>query len=266
MNRSTASLIHTIAFTSFVALAATIGCSDGAYEEDQSYSSQELVTSNARTAYNFFVARGLSAVQSAAIVGSLQQESTPNLDPTIRQPGGLGRGIAQWGVGQRWDTDTLNGRPDNLRAFAASRGQSMTALSTQLAFIWYELSTFPTYGLASLRAARTIETAVSAFSSRYERCGRCNDPRRVQYARAIYNALANQGVAPEDADAGTDAAPEPTDPPPTGKPGSDDPNGGDYPEDENPPKGGSSGGSSGKGGDDDGSEDDDWPDKGGGGK
>lgn len=35
-------------------------------------------------------------------MGNLDQES--GMSPTIKQPGGPGRGIAQWSVGGRWDT------------------------------------------------------------------------------------------------------------------------------------------------------------------
>src|SRR5215510_6834875 len=58
---------------------------------------------NDKTAYDYFVGKGLTNFQSAAVVGNLDQESGVN--PTISQAGGgPGRGIAQWSTGGRWDT------------------------------------------------------------------------------------------------------------------------------------------------------------------
>jgi hypothetical protein len=237
------SLISTIAFTTLVAAA---GCASD-YKEEESQRSQELVTNNARTAYQFFVGRGLTPIQSAAIVGNLQQESTPNISPGIAQPGGRGRGIAQWSTGGRWDTESR----DNVRWYAAQHRLSMTSLNAQLAFIWYELETFPSYRLAQLRAAQTIEAAVSAFSHGFERCGTCNDARRVQYARAVLTALQNGAPAASSSSSSeSDAGP----PPPTGKGSGEDPPAGDEPGDKYPEDDSSS--------DDDGS--DPPPDKGGG--
>jgi hypothetical protein len=58
--------------------------------------------SHAEVAFDFFRHKGLSKSQAAGIVGNLQQESS--VDPTADQAGGPGRGIAQWGVGGRWDS------------------------------------------------------------------------------------------------------------------------------------------------------------------
>lgn len=54
-----------------------------------------------QTAFDYFVHKGLTKVQAAGIVGNLMQES--NVRPKAVQSGAAGRGIAQWGVGQRWD-------------------------------------------------------------------------------------------------------------------------------------------------------------------
>ena len=53
----------------------------------------DLTSANEKAAFDFFVGKGLSELQAAAIVGNLQQES--NVSPTSVQPGGPGRGIAQ---------------------------------------------------------------------------------------------------------------------------------------------------------------------------
>src|SRR5262252_9474223 len=117
---------------------------------DDTSMSEAALSSNEQTAFNFFVSKGLTKVQAAGVIGNLMQES--GMSPTIAQiRGGPGRGIAQWSVGGRWDTS----HNDNVTWFANQHKESRTALNTQLNFIWYELTTFSGYGLASLRAATT---------------------------------------------------------------------------------------------------------------
>jgi hypothetical protein len=99
-------------------------------------------SANEKTAFDFFVRKGLSEIQAAAIVGNLQQES--NLSPISVQPGGPGRGIAQWSTGARWNAT----RNDNVAWYASKHGASAHSLGLQLDFIWYELETFSQYGLS----------------------------------------------------------------------------------------------------------------------
>lgn len=156
------------------------------------------LTNNERIAFQYFVGKGLTSTQSAAIVGNLMQESS--VTPTsVEYGGGPGRGIAQWSVGGRWDTS----RGDNVTAFAAARGASRTNLQVQLDFIWYELSTYPDFGLQSLRSASTISSAVYVFQSKYEICGTCASSKRVQYANQVLAAYGSSGGAPAPAPAAT---------------------------------------------------------------
>ncbi|PWJ27165.1 peptidase inhibitor family I36 [Branchiibius hedensis] len=138
--------------------------------------------SNKEVAFDFFVGKGLTARQSAGIVGNLVVES--GVDPTIKQiGGGPGRGIAQWSVGGRWDHDSK----DNVIWYAGQKGTSSLSLSTQLNFTWYELNTFSTYGLSSLKGTTTISSATTTFMSKFERCGACNSTARVNAATDVYN-------------------------------------------------------------------------------
>lgn len=146
--------------------------------------SEAALSNNGRTAFNYFVAKGLTQIQAAGIVGNLMQESS--LMPTAVQPGGPGRGIAQWSVGGRFNSGSKS-----LTAFANARGLNKWALSTQLDFIWYELATVGGYGLSDLRAATTINAAVTVFQNKYEICGTCAQGKRVQYAN---EALAQFGT------------------------------------------------------------------------
>ncbi|MBL0219528.1 MAG: hypothetical protein IPQ07_37385 [Myxococcales bacterium] len=147
--------------------------------------SEASLSNNAKTAFNFFVAKGLTKIQAAGIVGNLMQESSVN--PTIVEyGGGPGRGIAQWSVGGRFNSGSKS-----LTSFATARGVSRWALTTQLDFIWYELATVGGYGLTELRAATTINTAVTVFQNKYEICGACSQTKRLQYAQ---QALTDYGA------------------------------------------------------------------------
>jgi hypothetical protein len=134
---------------------------------------------NDQTAYDYFVGKGLASYQAAGIVGNLDQES--GMSPTAVQNPGPGRGIAQWGVGQRWDSYS----GDNAVWFAASEGESVWSLQPQLDFIWYELTTFSYYGLAALRATRDVTDATIAFETDFEGCGDCEQSQRIAYAEAV---------------------------------------------------------------------------------
>jgi len=160
---------------------------------------------NDKPAYDYFAGKGLPNFQSAAIVGNLDQESGVN--PTISQSGGgPGRGIAQWSAGARWDTTA----GDNLVAYAAMQGLPTSSLTVQLGFVWYELETFPEYGLAMLRAATNVTDATAAFEDHYEGCVYanfpvCNLPQRVTYAKGVLAAYGSDPV-PRDGGATTDGA------------------------------------------------------------
>ena len=149
---------------------------------------------NDQTAYDYFVTKGLTSFQAAGIVGNLDQESGVN--PSISQSGGgVGRGIAQWSTGGRWDTNNN----DNVLAYAAQQGQSATSLALQLDFIWYELQTFPDYGLAALRATTNVSDASIAFEDDYEGCvnadfPECAQAQRITYAMGVLNAYGSDPV------------------------------------------------------------------------
>jgi hypothetical protein len=135
---------------------------------------------NDQTSFDYFVGKGLTPIQAAGIVGNLDQESGD--DPTAVQSGGPGRGVAQWSVGGRWDTDA----GDNENAFVGP--SKIWDLNAQLGFVWYELTTFPGYGLADLQAQTTISGATTSFMTKFEICGACDSTQRVTYAQAVYDA------------------------------------------------------------------------------
>jgi len=160
---------------------ALAGCGDAgpAGPGERTATAQADLFANDVTACNYFVAKGLTNFQSAGIVGNLDQES--GVDPNAVQAGGPGRGIAQWSVGGRWDTDAN----DNAVAYAGKEGQSVDSLQLQLDFIWYELTTFSGYGLASLKGTTNVTDATVVFETDFEGCGQCDQSTRISYAEGV---------------------------------------------------------------------------------
>jgi hypothetical protein len=170
---------------SSIALLTSAGCGSGGDGTDVGTSSSAVSSSNNKTAFDYFVSKGLTDDQAAGIVGNLDQES--GMDPSIAQyGGGPGRGIAQWSAGGRWDTDYH----DNVAWYASEHGQSRDSLTLQLDFIWYELTTFGNYGISELRAARDVSEATIAFQDDFEGCGECDQSTRIAFAN---EALAAYG-------------------------------------------------------------------------
>ena len=152
---------------------------------------------NDQQAFDYFVGKGLEGFQAAGIVGNLDVES--GMNPAAVQSGGPGRGIAQWLAGGRWDA-TSN---DNAVAFASGAGMGVKTLALQLDFIWYELETFPAYGLAKLSQTSNVSEATIAFETDFEACGSCNHSQRVSDAE---NVLASFGSGTVDLGSSTTAA------------------------------------------------------------
>ncbi len=154
--------------------------------------SEAALGSKARTAFNFFVSKGLTEIQAAGVVGNLMQESS--VRPTaVEYGGGPGRGIAQWSIGGRWNVGT-----NSVVSFASRRGADRWALQTQLDFIWHELTVVGGYGYNELRAATTITDAVTVFQNKYEKCGKCSQTKRIQYANQALRDYGGANAEPSD--------------------------------------------------------------------
>jgi hypothetical protein len=193
---------HTVVVALFsVALAFVAGCATDAGDEsdtpDETSSTEQDLSSNEHAAFDYFVARGLSKRQAAGIVGNLIQESS--VRPTaVEFGGGPGRGIAQWSVGGRWNST----HHDNVAWYAGQHNESRWALHTQLAFTWYELHTVGGYGLSALRKDTTIRSATITFERDFEKCGTCDQTKRISYATQVYNAFAGSArdIGPDEED------------------------------------------------------------------
>src|SRR4051812_10522169 len=178
-------LVFVVGMVASALLAGCAGSVDGAGDDDLS---EAALSSPERSAFNFFVSKGLTKVQAAGVVGNLMQESNVNAG-AVQYGGGPGRGIAQWSVGGRWDHD----HNDNVVWYANNHGGSRWALGMQLDFTWYELATFSGYGLGALRASNSVTAAVVAFQNRFEGCGTCDQSRRIQYANQVLSAYGGPG-------------------------------------------------------------------------
>jgi MYXO-CTERM domain-containing protein len=186
-----------------LASVATLPACGPAPGESTGETSEAVGFANDEAAFDYFLGKGLTNFQAAGIVGNLDQES--GVDPTAAQAGGPGRGIAQWSVGGRWDTDAN----DNATWYAGQQGQSVDSLQLQLDFIWYELTTFSGYGLAALKASTDVTAATIAFQNDFEGCGTCDQSTRIAYAQGVLSAYGNDTAdgGGSGSDAGSGATP-----------------------------------------------------------
>ncbi|AZV43740.1 hypothetical protein BAOM_3131 [Peribacillus asahii] len=163
-------------------------------------------SSNAEKAMNFFISQGYSPQAAAGIVGNLQQESTPALNPKQKQyDGGPGRGIAQWTSGK------AKGKPDDrwefFLAWAASKGLDPYDLETQLMYIVVELEGKDNAerttnrklnargGVTALKNNRSVESSTRVFQESFERAGKVEYAKRYKYANDAYNKYGKSAKA-----------------------------------------------------------------------
>ncbi len=180
-------LAQLVTISALVALvSACSSAPEPEHDENVVSSGEQALTSNEKSAYEFFANKGLSKVQATGIVGNLIQES--NVLPGSAQPGGPGRGIAQWSIGGRWNAD----HHDNVTWYASTHGASTGSLNLQLEFIWYELESFSGYGLSNLRAAKNIADATIIFQEDFEGCGQC--PNETGYCPQVGNGQGGRGT------------------------------------------------------------------------
>jgi tail lysozyme len=148
----------------------------------------------AENIFKFFRDQGFNDAQAAAWVGNFMQES--GLDPGAVQPGGPGRGLAQWG----------GGRFAALVAFAAEHGKPWQDMGVQLAFVMKELHGTESAAYAAIKAATSLDAAVDAIGLKYERFGIAGD--RYGPAREAHKQFAGKfaegGIVP-----GPEGAPVP---------------------------------------------------------
>jgi hypothetical protein len=107
-------------------------------------------------AYNYYLKKGVPAVQAAGIVGNLAAESGFNTTVVGKADSKQSQGIGQW------HSERLNG----LKKFA---GNNWTTLDSQLDYVLHELNTTEKKAKTSLFSAKTPQEAAIAFMNDYER-------------------------------------------------------------------------------------------------
>ena len=123
---------------------------------------------------------GLTKNAALGILGNFMVES--ELDPASEQKGGgPGRGLAQWGVEGRFDTDRIN-----LVKFAKERGKPWQDLDTQLDFVMHEMNVHPEYKRVKdkINKAKTVEDATNIFLKEYEKA----NPKKAHADRRLTHA------------------------------------------------------------------------------
>lgn len=147
-------------------------------------------TENAQIAMNFFMSPeggGWSREQAAGIVGNLQGESTPNLNPNAVGDSGNAYGIAQWNQEKS---------PDRVANFKNVIGTDLRSsnFQQQLQFVAWELQNTEKAAGNKLRSAKDVQSATIAMSyyERYkghkEELGSAETRTRIGNAQTIFEA------------------------------------------------------------------------------
>ncbi len=145
---------------------------------------------NVQKAFNFFLGKGLTPIQSAGILGNMQAES--GVDPeNIQEPGGRTRdptplttrsqgwGIIQWTPGAK--------------IIGLLQGAGITTpvyeLGTQLEMVWWHMNNIAPPGgrniIEAFKQTTTIEQAVAVFEDKMERPQVSGNPIRIRYANDV---------------------------------------------------------------------------------
>lgn len=142
---------------------------------------------NKEKAWTFFKNNGFSDAATAGILGNLMQESSTNIDPSLKQKGGPGFGIAQWTTG--------SDRYNNLKSYASSISKPIDSLDAQLGFMLKEMDSNSSYwkntkagSFENFKQMSNVEDSVVAFERAYERAGKPNYSNRKKYANQCYSS------------------------------------------------------------------------------
>jgi len=142
-------------------------------------------STNARTAYNYFVQQGVKPIHAAAIVGNLQAESGAQIDPSAVGDNGNAWGIAQW-----WPDRRKNW--ENWKRSTWRRDGTNPGFESQLEFVIWELNRTESRARREIFKTRTVADAAYAVDKFYERSSGAHRQRRIDNALAIYDQF---GVA-----------------------------------------------------------------------
>ena len=158
-------------------LAAVLASVLGGRDEPIDTSGDLSGSGNAEKSFNYFVSRGYSKEQSAALVGNFLQENS-TLNPNTTNSIGH-KGIAQWDPDDRYP---------KLVKFSESKGMKPNTLEAQLQYVEHELST-GNHGLSKsrLQGTKGLEEATKLVRTHYLRPGEseARDDNRLRNAQDV---------------------------------------------------------------------------------
>jgi hypothetical protein len=142
----------------------------------------------------WFLHAGISLEGACALAGNLWRESYFN--PHQKQiGGGPGRGLAQWSVGDRWDTFTNSFYPTFQSSNPKLSSYSKNSLESQLSFIIYELKNNYRGVWNNLLTTGDLWGKTMSVLKKYEVPAKRNDPEeqqiRYEMASDIMNIVQN---------------------------------------------------------------------------
>jgi hypothetical protein len=182
----------------------TTGLGAGNFRESNARRGQNgrFPVGTSEAAMTFFISKGWTPMQAAAIVGNLMQES--GLNPASYNEGENARGIAQW----RNDTKNPSiGRQTNFRNWSGGREIFDTPFETQLEFVQHELMSTHREAAQYLRGATTLERAVYAVDRYYEVSALRHLSAREDFARQYLAANQRQSQSQQPQQTETNSAP-----------------------------------------------------------
>lgn len=144
------------------------------------YKLNSNINNRVKYAMDFFISKGLTNFQAAGIVGNLLHESaSKDLNTSAIGDGGKSIGIAQW-----------NGpRRRKLEQYAESKNTPVSDLTTQLEFLWYEITEDkdqkPFKILDGIKNSKTIEEATTQFMKRCERPSVPHLKNRIKCSKSL---------------------------------------------------------------------------------
>lgn len=158
--------------------------------------------SNREKIWNYCRANGATEEVAAAIIGNGMQES--GCKPDVKQyGGGKGRGLFQWSEGEE--------RFARLQEIAAANGCDWTDLYSQLQLLWEEMFGNQAYYFkknANMTPDEFIKmtdiaAAVKVFEESYERAGKPQLEKRIQYAKEAYSEFTGTPIESIDSSSNT---------------------------------------------------------------
>lgn len=134
----------------------------------------------------YFVSRGFQAVQAAAIVGNLTQES--GMDPMAVRKNDAGQGLDSYGIGQ-WNRLRLQTLQSFTLAIVGFSPTLQARLYAQCAFVVHELFTTEQQArIILLKTKPQDETLAGVFGKMYEGFSTASIVSRNQHAKDILAA------------------------------------------------------------------------------